>query len=642
MEIKKTNDMLVAVLQRPQANLNDLYVSNVTLDNTQLLKPDEYKMLPKVQEKFKTASGAFDDAKFTEFYNKAASLYQDLSMTKSAARALSYDPMDYTAPANAKNIDVRPIARVDLNPLKSYYSRTGVNSVDTNELSLRELAQQSKIFDTEKGKWLDDTANDRGFFGTTFGKTLVYAQWDTDGENINPLTNKLEKHKKGDWKINEEGNYYVETLGNREIYGKQIVNPKDLITREGSALNKIDFFDSDGKDKSVFGTTMKLASEIAPFLIPGFNIGGAAIKVAEWYGALKMGIGLASVLPTFYKAAEGIILGDNKDGIETDLWKGMNATEGFMKKFTDRSLSDSSSGSMWNYEQLGSMVSDVFSQIYEQRAIAGMSKILYKMDDEADLKRLENLVNEAGQKAINKGLITSEEQAKKIAEQAFKKGYEHSALGEKRSQLAKSLSLGYMAMTQSGDVYGEALAGGYDRRTAGFTAMMAAAGQYGLMANNRMGDWFLDRTTGYTEGQSRAVVKKLTKSLMSDTQEAFNKFEVNAPEGRKALANVFTKFKDGFASIIKDPIEQSEIVENLWKRAVIEGVEEVTEQAAIDAAKGITDTMSYLGMTSKQGSFGGFNTVFSKEGFQNYLANFIGGMLGGPTFELERSVISPA
>jgi hypothetical protein len=192
-----------------------------------------------------------------------------------------------------------------------------------------------------------------------------------------------------------------------------------------------------------------------------------------------------------------------------------------------------------------------------------MSKILYKMDDEADLKRLENLVNEAGQKAINKGLITSEEQAKKIAEQAFKKGYEHSALGEKRSQLAKSLSLGYMAMTQSGDVYGEALAGGYDRRTAGFTAMMAAAGQYGLMANNRMGDWFLDRTTGYTEGQSRAVVKKLTKSLMSDTQEAFNKFEVNAPEGRKALANVFTKFKDGFASIIKDPIEQSEIVENL-------------------------------------------------------------------------------
>ena len=152
MEIKKTNDMLVAVLQRPQANLNDLYVSNVTLDNTQLLKPDEYKMLPKVQEKFKTASGAFDDAKFTEFYNKAASLYQDLSMTKSAARALSYDPMDYTAPANAKNIDVRPIARVDLNPLKSYYSRTGVNSVDTNELSLRELAQQSKIFDTEKGK----------------------------------------------------------------------------------------------------------------------------------------------------------------------------------------------------------------------------------------------------------------------------------------------------------------------------------------------------------------------------------------------------------------------------------------------------------------------------------------------------------
>lgn len=56
------------------------------------------------------------------------------------------------------------------------------------------------------------------------------------------------------------------------MYGKQIVNPLDVLTKEGSSINKIDFFDSDGKDKSVAGTTMKFMASVAPYLIPGFNV----------------------------------------------------------------------------------------------------------------------------------------------------------------------------------------------------------------------------------------------------------------------------------------------------------------------------------------------------------------------------------
>lgn len=48
-----------------------------------------------------------------------------------------------------------------------------------------------------------------------------------------------------------------------------------------------------------------------------------------------------------------------------------------------------------------------------------------------------------------------------------------------------------MAMTQSADVYAEAIDAGYNRRVAGFTALLAAGGQYALMSNNPMGDWFL-------------------------------------------------------------------------------------------------------------------------------------------------------
>jgi hypothetical protein len=74
---------------------------------------------------------------------------------------------------------------------------------------------------------------------------------------------------------------------------------------------------------------------------------------------------------------------------------------------------------------------------------------------------------------------------------------------------------------------------------------------------------------------------------------------------------------------------------------MIEGVEEVTEQMVLDATKGIVDTMSYLGLTKKEGSFGGWDTAFSKAGFENYLANFVGGIIGGGMFEFHRAKIAP-
>jgi len=82
------------------------------------------------------------------------------------------------------------------------------------------------------------------------------------------------------------------------------------------------------------------------------------------------------------------------------------------------------------------------------------------------------------------------------------------AILKKQSKLSQSLSLGYMALTSSADVYADALEGGYDRRMAGFAGIIAAAGQYGIMMNNPMGKWFLDATTGYSEDVSRNLMKK--------------------------------------------------------------------------------------------------------------------------------------
>jgi hypothetical protein len=286
------------------------------------------------------------------------------------------------------------------------------------------------------------------------------------------------------------------------------------------------------------------------------------------------------------------------------------------------------------------MVSSIFSQIYEQRAAASLSKLFYKVNDK---KYMENLATLAQKNAVEGALAGKIpiEQVEDVARMAFMKGYENTASSVQRSKLAKNLSLGYMALTQSSNVYSDALAGGYDRRTAGFTSLLAASGQYALMANNQMGTWFLDKTTGYTENESKAVIRKAVKDSYGKVKEAFDMFDVDQVAGKAKLATAVSGFKSKIKTLLTEPILESEFAENIIKRSIIEGVEEVTEQAAIDASKGIVDVMSALGLTPKKGSFGGFDVVFSKAGFENYLANFVGGAIGGPLFELQRSIIEP-
>jgi hypothetical protein len=59
------------------------------------------------------------------------------------------------------------------------------------------------------------------------------------------------------------------------------------------------------------------------------------------YGGIKASIGLASVMPTFYKAFEGLLLGDK----ETSGTRMATAAENYMAKFTAKSKSDQGSSS---------------------------------------------------------------------------------------------------------------------------------------------------------------------------------------------------------------------------------------------------------------------------------------------------------
>lgn len=634
MDLTKPNDIFVTSTLDPNVNVNDLLVSGISPDNTSFFDEDSYKNNDFVKKAFTDDKGNFDDVKFNAAYNNAANLYSELSNDKFLKDNLTYDAYDFMRPLDTKTKQEVVQISTDINPYKSLYGRTGLHSIDEGNLSIRELAQQNKIFDTETGKFLDKSANDLGLFGSIFNKTLVYAQWDDDGTNIDPFSGREVKHQKGEYKLNPEGNFYIETLGDRDVAGKQVVNPTDLITTDGSYFNKIDFFDSDGKDKSIIGTTFKTAAEIAPYLIPGFNM---------YYGTFKMSMGLAEALPSLYKSLEGIILGDTDKGNETALWKAASSVQGALAKYSTESQSDKGMNSMWNYEQLAKMVSGTFSLIYELRAASNLSNLFYKVNDPVYAEKLGNLAGVEIARAVGAGTIPAAEEGviSKVGQAAMTKAQELSMIGMKQSGMAKALSLGYMSLTSTADVYNQAIEGGYDKRTAGIAALLAAGGQYALLTKNRMASWFLDDMVGFDREANRAAMRKAILPELENIQNSVELMDVNKVAGKKSLANTITKIKKGIDNIFVNPISSNEVSERVAKNAIVWGVEGVTLQMATDAAKGVVDTMSWLGLTGKKGSFNTAQNVFSAKGLEGYISNFLGGLVGGGLFELHRLKIEP-
>ena len=41
------------------------------------------------------------------------------------------------------------------------------------------------------------------------------------------------------------GNFYYEKLDGRDVYGRRVLNKMNVLTTDGSYLNRYDFFDSD-------------------------------------------------------------------------------------------------------------------------------------------------------------------------------------------------------------------------------------------------------------------------------------------------------------------------------------------------------------------------------------------------------------
>jgi hypothetical protein len=448
--------MFATVLMNPQAKFEDFVAHGYNSDNTGLLAPEEYKKLDKVQETF-TKDGVFNEDAFNKAYLTAAYRYNELAeedLFKKLEEYVEYSPVSMYAPLDKNISDWTPSVEKIRNPFENTYGINSLFGVTETPKSNRELAQtNSHYFDWNKQEWIEQSPDDFGI-SSLWKDSMVYAVWTEDGYHKDLETGKIVAHQKGEWKTDKDGKFYLETIGDREAYGMERVSSWDTLTSEGSFWNSMNIFESDEKEKSIAGTTFKLLASILPYCIPGGN---------KIWGAAHMAYGLASIMPTFYKSIEGIILGgDNKNYEDnTLLWQWATKAENWFGKY-ESSLSDEGKESFFTYEQIAGTVGDIFSQIYEQRAAAKFAGEILKT--ESELKKQQNIFRNLKPEEAEDIFTAATNRSKKIQD-----------LFKRQSKLARQLSTGYMALTQSSEVYQQGLEAGYDRRAAGLTALMATS-----------------------------------------------------------------------------------------------------------------------------------------------------------------------
>ena len=298
---------------------------------------------------FSKSDGTFDDKKFDTYYNKALTGFQDMSNNdkniswdaqfKYAASNIWADKSqkDYSAPFRIISVS---------NPTKQTLGTIGWGETGKKRFSDDELAQKSRVLlnpltageNLENAQWGKDPHN--GFFDY-FDDTLVMAQWDSDGTHVDPVTGETLQHRKGEYKVGADGSYYYEKLDGRDIYGKKVLNKMNVLTEDGSALNSIDFLDSDDIHKSIGGTIMKNLALVGGMFVPYV---GPAIT------ALSLIPQLASITGTLGKMVSG-----SKNSFFSEL-------EGFGKSWElQGNVSEEAQTSVWNLENFINLVGDTMS-----------------------------------------------------------------------------------------------------------------------------------------------------------------------------------------------------------------------------------------------------------------------------------------
>lgn len=619
------NDWIVANLNNSDFSVSDFHdIADMNVNNTQMLPREKYLKSPFIQNNpaFQTEDGKFSKDRFDQFYDDKLKTFQQFAEGRyPIGPALDMFDTNRTADSEVKDVGFN-IGRIISNPNRQKIGIEGVNTWSDPEKSVSELAQMSKVFDYEKGKYLDYSPNDRalfngkhdyglGWLSSIFSDPLVEAVYEKDGTHIDPITKQEVQHKKGDHKLNEYGTYYYETLGGRSPIGKRILSLADTITIDGTGINKYDMFDSDDIEKSVGGVVAKNVAALVPlFLGP---------EVSGIYSLALIGREFSKSLPMLYGIAT--MFGDS----ETPDWINSIAAQG--EKFSG-GTSQYAKEHTFSFENIGNLISDVALQWGQQKKIAEVMNKLRGSDkyiDEATEKA--RLLYEAkkgqyGAQAASEGTDWKDSILGRAALKRYLPEAEKATV--QAGKLGRDLSLAYMAIISNSDVYGDMLQHGATKSEAAAVALGSTLGMFAVDKTG-LGELMFDEAT-------EESIKQARRALKNEFRQAQNTIFKDIKETAKTPASGYMKYIQAASRIGKKFLEDfSEDMKyhttNFLQKAVGEGVEEVAEELVSDTAKSIYELAGKLGMDTSVKDVGAWNNMLER-----YSMNFLGGALGGGIF----------
>ena len=491
---------------------------------------------------------------------------------------------------------VNPTLKVKMvdNPFDTSFGLVGFNQESKPLESAREIAQRSNVVDSSTGKELKYKPND--FFSSMFqAESLVEARWDKDGVHEDSWGNQV-VHRSGDWKT-KDGKPYYETLGGRDTLGKNFLHWSDVLTTDGSLMNTVDFFDSDGLEKSLTGQTVKTIVQIGALFVPYLNTALLAGGIAQ---------GMAGIYSTFSKAIIESSLEGNAP--KSKAWQFSNSLDGWMNRF-ERSTSDEGSESSWGYENVTSLVGDVVEQLKQQKFIAkGIAKVPTLLKG-GDKKMLDAFIVKNEKTYIKKFGKTLEEA---IASGEVNKTAESigSVLGglkefqnlEKATLMAtkvgQSIGSNYMALSQTTEVYELLKSSGFDPDVVLAGTFAGALGMMAVMHTSLGKVAYMGM--GPTKAQKaispiiKDVIEEAAKATTTPLTQAGKMNFVKATYG-KILKNTNDLWKANGEYGIKGYLS------NMLKEGTEEVSEELVKDAVLAGAKYYEESLkSVTGFKSKK------------------------------------------
>lgn len=636
----KQNDWIVANINNPNLSSTDFQDAGLSTDNTQMLSEDDYLKSKFITDNpnFKDDAGVFSKNKFDEFYKQTLTKFNDFS---SQQDNFQYDIFNARYTPNSRKKDYQFSIQIVPNPDHSGYGTGARGEIGSPSMSPMELAETQKIFNTSTQKFMDLSPNDKSLLSSPinyikqiFSSPLVMAQWDSDDYNIDPLTGEKKKHRKGDYKLNSEGQYYTETLNGRNPMNRKVVSLGNLLTVDGTPMNKYDFFDSDDVKKSTSGVIAKTVAAVVPLFIPYVDIA---------YGSVLATREILKTAPMLYGMLSSIFSSENNES------KVANTLQGFATQISG-DVSDYSKQSNFTFENISNMVTDVALQWGQQKAIitgiqelkGGPQKLISEAESKAaglfnkkvkeitvdSMDDIDNYVSDLNR--VAKGEMSWKDTA--IGQAALNKYMPAVKETIKNQQkLGQDLSLVYMAAISNTDVYNDVLNAGASKREAALISLGSSVGMFSVDKWAHLGEVFFDDVDAELKQSMRKVCQQSTKDWKDNFLDQYiGKGLDNSKDGMGKLIKAGMELGKGSVNNFIDGLKNHTL--GFFGKAIGEGLEEVSEEVVTDLSKELYQIAGQLGVNTTVKNVGAFSNGDMGALSQRYFMNFLGGFMGGGIF----------